>query len=161
MTSRSRATYRGAWSQGNASRICCRVHSCVGCSVTSKCTTRAIAPRKRTVPGRSPSARQKNRCPRSVPVDPSGSFAKSGKAVCGAKTNIWPPWIVPPQSQLEPFSVNPCRFPGPMPGESSAVPTEGPWRAEASAGIAANRTRVGTTQPKVESPPATTQPKIK
>src|SRR5437588_8283521 len=40
MASRSRSTYRGAWSQGNASRICCLVHSSVGCSVTPKCTTR-------------------------------------------------------------------------------------------------------------------------
>jgi hypothetical protein len=31
---------RGASSQGNASRICCMVHSCVGCSVTPKCRTR-------------------------------------------------------------------------------------------------------------------------
>ena len=42
IASRSRIKYRGAWSHGNASRICCAVHSSVGCSVTLKlkCTTR-------------------------------------------------------------------------------------------------------------------------
>ena len=40
IASRSRIQYRGAWSHGNASRICCAVHSSVGCSVTLKCTTR-------------------------------------------------------------------------------------------------------------------------
>src|SRR5260370_72164 len=40
MASPSRSTYRGASSQGNASRSRCMVHSCVACSVTPKCTTR-------------------------------------------------------------------------------------------------------------------------
>ena len=40
IASRSRIKYRGAWSHGNASRICCAVHSSVGRSVTLKCTTR-------------------------------------------------------------------------------------------------------------------------
>src|SRR5207302_926361 len=67
MASRSRSTYRRAWSQGNASRICCLVHSSVGCSVTPKCTTR--------------------------------------RRSCHSTTKA-------------------ARFPRPMPGESSAVPTE-------------------------------------
>src|SRR5205809_785256 len=40
MRSRSRSKYRGALSHGKASRICCTVHSVVGCAVTAKWTIR-------------------------------------------------------------------------------------------------------------------------
>ena len=60
----------------------------------------ALARRRRTGPGRSPSARRKNRWPRSTPDDSSGRFAKSGKAVCGVEANIWPLGIAPPQSPI-------------------------------------------------------------
>src|SRR5215472_11471106 len=40
MRSRSRSRYLGAVSHGKASRICCAVHSAVGCAVTAKCTMR-------------------------------------------------------------------------------------------------------------------------
>ena len=43
---------------------------------------------------------KKNRCLRSAPDDWSGRFPKSGKAVCGAEANTWPPYIAPPQSPI-------------------------------------------------------------
>src|SRR5437660_12536658 len=66
-----------ASSQGNDFRICCMVHSSVGCSVTPKCTTRR----------RSCDSTTKTNRTRNVAV---GTVKKSIAAICArCRTELW------------------------------------------------------------------------
>jgi len=180
MVSRSRSTYRGAWSQGNASRICCMVHSCVGCSVTPKCTTRRRSCDRATKTNRirkvavgtvkkidayglrqmigqegSPSLGRRFAGPKQIPGHRILRHRNPQFEQFSVNAGVRPTrgWLVACAESGHECSLQLLAFrDGAAISWSNARRTlyganGGPCRAEPSADIAANRTRIGTTNP--------------